>query len=142
MSAEGWQNIWSVLRSIPVCGGLSTVERIERVDRLVCAIAETDPEDAAPILDAALRSWSVGGPGLALLLELDEDAEWWAAVAPAGEVAAYVAAGLRRLKVTPLHVALRKQLLVSLWHSMPEADRRAFLGRVDPTGSFVARSAS
>ena len=140
MSAEGWRDIGSVLRSVPVCGGRSTVERMERVNQLVCAIAETDPEDAAPILDAALRGYSVGPPGLTVLLELDEDAEWWASAAPAAEVAAYVAAGLRRLKAAPLHVALRKQLLVSLWHSMTHDDRRAFLRRVDPTGTFVARS--
>ena len=34
-------------------------------------------------------------------------------------------------------LAERKRLLVQAWESLPEAERRAFLSRVDPRGVFI-----
>ncbi len=82
--------------------------RAERATTLCLAIADTHPEDAAPILEAALLSMNQGSPPPSLVGVMDE-AAWWADFATPVEHKAYCLACYRR---------------------MPRADQLAFLDYV------------
>lgn len=65
------------------------------------------------------------------------DAEYWADMAHPREVEAYVAAGLRAASDRVLSPRASKRLFVTLWEAMPVAERKRFLSRVDPDGTFL-----
>lgn len=72
------------------------------------------------------------------------DALFWAETALELELVEYLAAGLRELGVRgtgALLLPARKRLLVALFMSMPDAERRTFLAKVDPRGVFTGRAA-
>lgn len=72
------------------------------------------------------------------------DALYWAETALELELVEYLAAGLRQLAARGNGAVLlpaRKRLLVALFQSLPDAERRAFLARVDPRGLFTGRAA-
>ena len=108
--------------------------------RLAAAIACAHPDDARALLSAALSDLGAGMPDPQHpLVRLREDAAFWADVASEAELAEYTAAGLRKLEATPLALGMRKRLLAALFGSLPLADRKAFLARVDPRGHFQGR---
>lgn len=90
---------------------------------------------------AWLEDNGAGSPELATFSDgLRGDAAFWADCASPAELEAYVGAGLRVMGRTAFAAEARKRLLVLIWQSMTETDRRAFLARVDPKGTFRARA--
>lgn len=107
------------------------------LDRLASCHSGAVREAAA----AWLEDNGAGSPELATFSEgLRGDAAFWADCASPGELEAYVGAGLRVMGRTAFAAEARKRLLVLIWQSMTETDRRAFLARVDPKGTFRARA--
>lgn len=98
------------------------------------------PEAEAPLLAEVVCAWmervSAGMPDHDAFGFVREDARWWADVATPAELEAYTAAGLARLERAGFAIAARKRLLVALWESLPERERRGFVRRVDPQGRF------
>lgn len=86
--------------------------RAEAATALCLAIAECEPEDAGPILEAALLSLGAGQP-IPPLLSLMEEASTWADFATGAERKAYALACFTR---------------------MPPADRAGFLAYVTGGG--------
>lgn len=113
--------------------------RANRATTLCLAIRETHPDDARQILTAALIDLSAGMPRHTAFGDIREDATWWADMATPEELMEYMAAALRALGNRALCLKHRKQLLVDLFRSLPADDRRAFLSRVDPSGTFTGR---
>lgn len=87
-------------------------KRAEAATALCHAIAECEPEDAALILEAALRSFGAGQP-VPPLLSLMDEARTWADFAT---------------------VAERKAYCLASWNRLPAADRAAFLAHVTEAG--------
>lgn len=73
-----------------------------------------------------------GAPRYEALGNVREDARWWADTATPDELEIYTAAALRRIERVRFAEAARKRLLVTLWESMDEAGRAAFLAKVVP----------
>jgi hypothetical protein len=71
-------------------------KRAEAATSLCLAIAECEPEDAAPILEAALISMTAGAPIPALLGVMDQ-AAFWADMATPPELDAYALACVNRM---------------------------------------------
>lgn len=107
-----------------------------RLVELIGAIRKAPEAAAAEIMQFALEERSAGQPPLPFLADMREDAAWWADCATPAEVEAVVAAGLRRVERAMFAQAARKRILVAMWDSLPDADRRTFLRRVDPDGKF------
>lgn len=107
------------------------------------ALQNLAQSDAGAVMEAAcgfLDMAGAGSPALASFSEdLRADAAFWADIASPVELEAHVGAGLRRMGVTAFAPEARKRILVLIWQSLPEADKRAFLSRVDPKGVFRAR---
>lgn len=111
-------------------------------EALAAAIARCDPRDACAIMAAALDDLSAGVPEHVMAEgSWRRDALIWADCAHEAELVAYVVAGIEALGARPLGLRARKRLLVALFKALPEADRRAFLARVDPRGVFTGRAA-
>jgi hypothetical protein len=99
------------------------------------------PTDAALLCCRYLDANGAGMPEVTeIRSSLRADAEWWALCAHPHELVGYGTAALRRLRgagdAGALSEAMIKEVLVALWEGLPEADRRAFLARVDPRGRF------
>lgn len=132
-------------------GDLSDVEVQRLIDdaraeisrhNLATAIAEADRADACQIMAAALDDLGGGGPEMSVMSDrLRDEAAWWADMASPVEVETITAAGLRKISKTAFGIAARKRLIVMLWQSLTDADRRAFLKNVDPVGKFRGKSA-
>jgi hypothetical protein len=103
---------------------------------LTYALENAHPEDALTICCAALDQLRAGTP-LPPLLEIEDEARWWASMAAPFELLAYMQACLDRLTDEAMKVNTRKRLMVQLWETLPATDRQAFLARVDPQGQFV-----
>lgn len=71
------------------------------------------------------------------LLEIEDEARWWASAASRFELLAYMQACLDQLADEAMKVNTRKRLMVQIWDTLPAPDRQAFLARVDPEGQFV-----
>jgi len=65
-----------------------------------------------------------------------DDARLWAERASATELVAFGSAALAQIDKRRLPLPLLKRLLVAIWQRLGEADRRAFITRVDPKGQF------
>lgn len=70
--------------------------RAERATSLCMCIADCPPEDAAPILEAALLNMAAGQPTPALMGIMDQ-AAWWADFALPIELDAYALACVNRM---------------------------------------------
>lgn len=121
-----------------------TGARARRTECLVRQLAATlkvvRPEDMADVTDL-LSGWlegaSAGMPDAVHPFgNLREDAGFWADIATPAELEAYVAAGLRRIERRQFAQVALKRIFVTIWECMSDADRRRFLGRVDPAGKF------
>ena len=116
--------------------------RGSRAVDLAVALGAANPRDAAQVCAAFLEQVAPDSPQFhALYGGLRQDAEHWADCAGPDVVEAYVAAGLRRIERLAFAERARKRLFATLWDSFSDADRRAFVARVDPAGRFRGRSA-
>lgn len=103
-------------------------------------IAEHMPEGRRVLgeaLCAAMETVATGGPVPALFNDWREDAEWWADVASPLELEAYAGAALRRIERATFAPSARKRLFLMFWETLSDADKLAFLGKVDPGGRFI-----
>ncbi|PTV93508.1 hypothetical protein C8J27_11521 [Rhodobacter aestuarii] len=95
------------------------------------ALDHCHPEDAAQICAGFLDSLSTQGPSVSHPFGMTSgEAMIWADCAPIHELAAYVAAGLDRLRGLALAKSARKRLFWALWQGFDPEDRRAFLAQV------------
>lgn len=99
------------------------------------------PHGVTAVLAAALEDLGAGTPDLTHVSDgLKADAAWWADCATPAELEAFCAAALREIPRRAFALKARKRLIVALWESLPDDDRRAFLAAVDPAGKFRGRS--
>ncbi|GEM91052.1 hypothetical protein RSP03_01190 [Cereibacter sphaeroides] len=105
-----------------------------RAIALYRAIWAAHPHDAADIMTEELLRLSAGTPPHDVFGRVREDARWWAAVASPVELVEYMAAAMRAILGgrTALCLDQRKRLMVETWHSLPDAEKQAFLDRVAP----------
>lgn len=106
------------------------IMRGEWNETLWFAINQCHPADAALIMTAALEDMTTTGPQHDPFEQWNADAEWWAEIAPAQEVQAYVYAGLKDIARNALGRNARKRFIVALWQGLSPDDRRAFLAHV------------
>lgn len=99
-------------------------------------VAEAEAPALAEVVCAWLERAGAGMPDHDPFGEVRADAAYWADVATPAELEAYTAAGLARIERTGFAVGARKRLILALWQSLPERDRREFVRRVDPRGRF------
>ena len=116
--------------------------RMERATTLALALGEAHPADASAIAAAYLHAMQTDGPTMGDPFGMvASDARFWADCAPPHELAAYGLAALEKLRGSALGIGQRKRLFAALWASFSEADRVAFLRRVDADGRFHGRAA-
>lgn len=122
-------------------GAWAHVMRKVRLNALAHAIGAADRSDAVCIMACALDDLGAGMPEYTELYEsLRSDAAFWADIATQPELEAYAGAALRRLERKTFGPAARKRILVEMWQTLCDDDRRAFLGAVDPNGHFRGRA--
>lgn len=114
---------------------------LERLAAELSDVASEDEAEVAGLLVAWVDHVGAGMPDHDPFGGVRADAEFWCDVATPAEIVAYTCAGLRRLGDVEMAAVTRKRLFVALWETMAEADRRAFVSRVDPTGAFRGRAA-
>lgn len=132
-----WQAVGDVAR-----GMAETRLRASRAVDLAVALGAADERDAVQVCAAFLEHVAPDGPEFHNVMHgLRAEAEFWADCASPPALEAYVAAGLRQIGRTAFAERARKRIFAALWESFPEADRRAFVERVDPHGRFRGRSA-
>ncbi len=115
--------------------------RHERRASAIMALEYLDPQDAATICAAVLESMATEGPQHDLLGRVRGDAALWAECATTHEVAAYTVAGLGRLRQSPMGIHARKAIFAELWNGFSQADRTAFLNKVDGNARFAGKAA-
>lgn len=97
-------------------------------------IAEGHPDGQrvlGEVLCAALDTVAAGAPRYEMWGDMRREAEWWADCATPAELETYAAAALRRITRTAFAERARKRLLWTLWQSMPDEAKAAFLSRVE-----------
>lgn len=102
---------------------------LPKLDAALAAVGESMAAHewaTVAMMDAILQDARFGNP-LPVMNDIAEDAEWWAAQVAPIELEGYLAAIVRYLPETPLHVKSRKRIMAAMWKAMPPADRAAFL---------------
>lgn len=102
---------------------------LPKLDAALAAVGESLAAHewaTAAALDAVLQDCRIGNP-LPLMADIAQDADWWAGNALPIELESYLAAIVRRLPETPLHVKSRKRIMAAMWRAMPSNDRAAFI---------------
>lgn len=96
------------------------------------ALDHCHPEDAAQVCAGYLDNLTTEGPILGNPFGMvTGEARMWADCAPVHEIAAYVTAGLDRLRGLALAKTARKRLFWAIWQSFDREDRQAFLARAN-----------
>lgn len=104
-------------------------------ENLVADLQNCPTKYATPIVDEWLASNVTSGPVVSLY-DIQSDAKFWADIATQTELRVYLGAILRGLQDRSFGQSSRKRIFISLWEGFSEADRFAFLSRVDPNGQF------
>lgn len=104
-----------------------TALRMQRAADLAHAIAEADPEDARPLLTAALIDLHAGMPPSEAIAGASSAAKDWAAKAGEAELAAVAKAAATELEARSLHLDEGKGLLRTLFLAMDLHSRLRFL---------------
>ena len=141
MTDHGYSNRTQPYRGIIVTVPPREIHRRVRAQQLCDAIADCHTEDAMEIMSAALEDFETAGPFVSLL-DIREDANFWADCASPRELEVYFAAILRILGKRAFALKARKRLFISLWESLTDTDRLSFISKVDPDLKFVWRTAS
>lgn len=114
--------------------------RLEKACGQLALILMSLPEGDIPRVAELMQGWleyvSAGMPDASIWGNLRSDAGFWADIATTAEIEAYVGAGLRRIERATFAESARKRIFVDLWEQMSNADRHAFMSRVDPEGNF------
>ena len=101
--------------------------RMQRAADLAHAIAEADPEDARPLLTAALIDLHAGMPPSEAIAGASSAAKDWAAKAGEAELAAVAKAAASELEARSLHLDETRSLLGKLFLAMSLHSRLRFL---------------
>lgn len=120
-------------------GGALTGEarhRHEKREAAVMALMDLAPQEAAAIACTVLDEVAAGDPPYDALGDIRAAAEWWAGFANPAELQCYFASAVKRLENQALGIKARKRMFAALWISFSDADRKAFLARVDADGTF------
>jgi hypothetical protein len=108
--------------------------------RCIDALIGKERVAVVTVLALALDVYGAGAPQVTTFDErLREDADWWADIASQPELEAYAGAALRRIERRGFGEKARKRLLVMLWGTLSDDDKREFLKKVDPRGAFRGR---
>ena len=102
---------------------------LPKLDAALSAIGESLAEHewaTCAALDAVLQDARMGNP-LPVMMDIADDAQWWASYALPLELEGYLAAIVKALPETPLHVKSRKRVMAAMWKAMNKDDREAFL---------------
>jgi hypothetical protein len=84
------------------------------------------PDFVGETLATLMEEWRAGSP-MPPLLEMADEAEFWAANATPLDMEAVLVAIARHLPETHLHTRARKRLVAALFKGMGQDDRAAFL---------------
>lgn len=109
--------------------------------RALMAVHERNPQAAVAVADAFLDLTAPDDPTLAPFSHmLQAEADWWADCAPGTQVAAMLAACLKRLARGQMILAInaRKRAMVEIWNSLSPEDRAAFLRFAQPESEVAA----
>ena len=128
--------------SIDLPEEMSLQDRIASANALCAAVAECHPEDAKVLLAAMVESFSAGMPVPAFLDDIALEADSWAAIGRDIELETYGRAIIRQLAAGPFGIKPLKQLLVTIWDHLPQAERMRFLHRIDDAGMFTGKIAA
>ena len=104
--------------------------------KMLAAVRDDEAPAVAVLLCKWLEETGAGAPDHDGFGAIRDDAAFWAGIATPRELEAYVGAGLRQMGRTHFAAAARKRILVTLWESLGDGDRRRFLAKVDPAGRF------
>lgn len=99
------------------------------LDAALHAIGDAIEENrwaAVAVLNGVLEDARMGNP-LPVLLDISDDADWWASLCTPIELEGYLVAISRHLAETPLHIKARKRLIAGLWKKMGAEDQASFL---------------
>lgn len=117
-----------------------TREVMAAVARSIERLMEKDRVAVLTVLALALDVYGAGVPSVMAFEErVRDDADWWSDFASQHELEAYAGAALRRIERRRFGEKARKRLLVMLWGTLSDDDRREFLKKVDPRGAFRGR---
>ena len=128
--------------SIDLPEEMSLQDRIASANALCAAVAECHPEDAKVLLAAMMASFSAGMPIAAFLDDIAAEAESWVTFSHNDELLTYGVAIIRQLVAGPFGIKPLKQLLVTIWDHLPQAERMRFLDRIDDAGMFTGKIAA
>lgn len=109
--------------------------------RALMAVHVRNPQAAVAVADAFLDLTAPDDPTLAPFAHmLQAEADWWADCAPGTQVAAMLAACLKRLARGQMIMAInaRKRAMVEIWNSLSPEDRAAFLAFAQPAKDTAA----
>lgn len=109
----------------------AALHRHEKRVTAIMALEALDPQDAATTCAAVLDEISAGSPRLDPWGDLRADAQFWADCANNAELEVYYAAALKRLGKTSFGIHARKRLIMAIWTSFSNTDRKAFLAHVN-----------
>lgn len=99
------------------------------------------PHVAVAVADAFLEATGPAFPEVAPFLgTAQSEADWWADCANGQQIAAMLAACLRRLAMGQMVLAInaRKRAMVAIWNSLPPQDRTAFLDFIERNSGVTA----
>lgn len=127
--------------TVPESDACPDAQVAERLGQVIARLYDLSPRGVLAVLAAALEDLGAGTPDLSSLSErMRADAAFWADCASPAEIEVYAAAALRAIPRKAFALAARKRLIVALWESLGDEDRRAFLSAVDPAGKFAGKS--
>ncbi|WBU58595.1 hypothetical protein [Paracoccus sediminicola] len=101
-------------------------ERLIKVQQLVKAVYDADPTDAVVVMGVILEEWRAGVP-LVALVDDDDEAASWAALATFEELRAYFIAAGRKLAEYPLGRKGAARLAQRMLAELEPEDRVAVL---------------
>lgn len=135
LTRDGW---WAALLSCPAYLRCPEIALRDCLAALA-ALGERCPRKAIALMcQHAQEEVETSGPAPGIG-PMTEDAAFWVACASAREREVYLLALIRAMEREVVTPRARKRLLVAMWHDLPDADRVAFLRRVDPAGRFARR---
>lgn len=108
---------------------IDLARRMIAANQLGLAIAECHTDDACAIMAAALSNLTAGAP-IAAVVDVKEDAQFWADMASPIEIEAYLRACLLRIDRMATAPVERKRMMMALWLSFEPEDQASFLRSV------------
>lgn len=112
---------------------------LTELSEVLLAFGRVDAQATIDLCAMLVDEHGAGEPWPSLTVEhARKDARLWADAASTLELQAVLAAAIEALgaRIETVAPAGRKRLLVALWGTLGDAEKRAFLSKVDPRGVF------